>query len=236
MYISAPSSLWRIALFCALFGILVFPNTAYAAEEDIHIDAEGSSHIIKSYIESTDASFGYIQDRLSQGVSDQVTQVALAMKEQAAARDKLLSYDPALIAQIGTQASTGHSVCCPGFACAYGDAVLDGTVNSHSYYGCGNCRWPNWGGGNSSYRFVDNVLREAYDQIRLGKPTVIHVRASYGQHWITLIGYQDVEDPDNLTLANFIALDPWDGSQLVAGSRFWLYGDGCEHISDRGEI
>lgn len=233
MHISYSASLRRIAIFCALFGVLAFPTAAYAAEDDTRMSVEGSERIIESYRESTDASFGHIQDRLSQGVSEQVTQIALAKAEEAAAHDKLLSYDPALIAQIGTQASTGHSICCPSFACAYGDAIIDGTVNSHSYYGCGNCRWPNWGGGNSSYRSVDNVLREAYDQIRAGKPTVIHVRANYGQHWITLIGYQGVEDPDNLTLSNFIALDPWDGSQLVAGSRFWLYGDGCEHISDR---
>ena len=34
-------------------------------------------------------------------------------------------------------------------------------------------------------------------------------------------------------LANFIALDPWDGAQVIASDRFALYGDGCEHISDR---
>jgi hypothetical protein len=34
-------------------------------------------------------------------------------------------------------------------------------------------------------------------------------------------------------LANFIALDPWDGVQIIASDRFSLYGDGCEHISER---
>ena len=150
--------------------------------------------------------------------------------------DKTLAFNRADIDAIGTQESTGHSICCPAFSCAYADAVLDGTVHDHAYYGCGCCMWPDWGGGNSSFRCVgtsEQLLREAYDQIAAGKPTVIHVLASYGEHWIALVGYQGAVDPDHLTLANFVALDPWDGAQIVASDRFALYGDGCEHISDR---
>ena len=148
--------------------------------------------------------------------------------------DKVLAYDRADIEAIGTQASTGHSVCCPSFSCAYADAVLDGAVHDHASYGCGCCVWPGWGGGNSSFRNVgtdEQLLREAYDEIAAGRPTVIHVSASYGEHWIALIGYRGATDPDHLTLANFVALDPWDGAQIVASDRFALYGDGCEHVS-----
>ena len=147
-----------------------------------------------------------------------------------------ISYDPSLIQAIGTQESTGHTICCPSFSCAYADAVLDGTVNDHSYYTCSCCTWTDWGGGNSSFRSVgtdEELLREAYDQISQGRPTVIHVAGGSGEHWIALIGYQNVEDPDHLTLDNFIALDPWDGAQIVASDKYSLYGDGCEHISDR---
>ena len=150
--------------------------------------------------------------------------------------DKTITYDPAVIAAIGTQESTGHSICCSSFSCAYADAVMDGTVRDHSYYSCSCCMWTDWGGGNSSFRDVgtdEQLLREAYDQIEAGKPTVVHVAADYGEHWITLIGYQDATDPDNLTLANFIALDPWDGAQITASDRFSLYGDGCEHVTER---
>jgi hypothetical protein len=149
---------------------------------------------------------------------------------------KILPYSQVALDAVGTQAGTGHTICCPAFSCAYGDAVMDGTVHDHSYYGCGSCVWTDWGGGGSSFRCVgtdEQLLREAYDQISAGKPTVIHVSASSGEHWICLIGYIDAVDPDALTLDNFIALDPWDGSQLVAGSRFSPYGDGCEHISSR---
>ena len=165
----------------------------------------------------------------------------LAEEEQKAARlaaldasDKLLAYDPEAIAAIGNQASSGHTICCPGYACAYGDAIVQGTPTDHAAYGCGMCTWPGWGGGNSSFRSLSSneaLLREAYDQIAAGKPTVIHVAGAYGEHWITLIGYHDASDPDNLELGNFTALDPYDGTEINAGEAYALYGDFCEHVS-----
>lgn len=155
---------------------------------------------------------------------------------EAAKVDKILPYDPAAIEQIGNQISTGHSICCPSFSCAYADAVLDGTVHDHSYYCCYSCRWTDWGGGNSAFKCVgtdEQLLREAYDQIAADRPTVIHVVGPYGQHWIALIGYVNAWDPDHLTLDNFVALDPANGAQIIASEKYVLYGDGCEHISER---
>ena len=149
--------------------------------------------------------------------------------------DKVLAYDPALIASIGNQSSGGHTICCPGYACAYGDAVLTGQARDHGYYGCGCCTWPGWGGGNSSFRSLSSdgaLLREAYDEIAAGRPTVMHVSGPYGEHWICLIGYRDAVDPDALTLDNFIALDPSNGQEVVASYRYVPYGDACEHVSD----
>jgi hypothetical protein len=113
---------------------------------------------------------------------------------------------------------------------------MDGTVHDHEYYTCSCCTWTDWGGGGSSFRCVGSdqeLLREAYDQISQGKPTVIHVAGGSGEHWIALIGYKNVKNPDKLKLSNFIALDPWDGKQINAADRYSLYGDGCEHVSDR---
>ncbi|MBO4352705.1 MAG: C39 family peptidase [Eggerthellaceae bacterium] len=173
----------------------------------------------------------------------QVEQAEQAIADQVAERvetelsaNKVLAYDPADIAAIGNQNESGHTICCPSYACAYADAVLDGTVNDHSYYTCSCCSWQDWGGGNSSYRCVgsdEEVLREAYDQISSGKPVVTHVSWEYGEHWIALIGYRNVEDPDHLTLDNFIALNPSDGAQIVASNGYALYGDGCQHVSER---
>lgn len=147
----------------------------------------------------------------------------------------ILPYDAGLIAQIGSQQTSGHWICCPEFACAYGDAIIHGVANSHASYGCGCCTWPGWGGGSSSFRSLGTnqaLLKEAYDSIAAGKPTVVHVAGSSGEHWICLIGYRDAVDPNNLTLENFIALDPVDGEQITASDRYGLYGDACEHVSD----
>lgn len=183
------------------------------------------------------ASSGVLQ--AAQSIEEEasaVIEASTAAVQPTSKVEKLLSYSQADIDAIGTQEKTGHSICCPSFACAYADAVLDGTVHDHEYYTCSCCTWTDWGGGGSSDRCVgtdEQLLREAYDQISAGKPTVIHVSSSTGEHWIALIGYQDVIDPDRLTLSNFTALDPWDGTQLNAGSKFSLYGDGCEHVSSR---
>ena len=162
--------------------------------------------------------------------------VAIAQGSAIAKKSKMLAYDRAAIEAIGSQEQSGHTICCPSYACAYADAVLDGTVRDHDYYSCSCCSWADWGGGDSSDRCVgtdEELLREAYNQILSGKPTVIHVSWEGGEHWIALIGYENVVDPDHLTLGNFIALDPWDGAQLNAGAKYGLYGDGCEHISQR---
>ena len=235
-------------------GVVAWPNVAQAATAREAMAADAAS------VDSIETARESVSDGLSRALalnqekqtdklkgkasrSTQVNDVSVETSETDAespapsnATEKLLEYNPDDLAAVGTQESTGHSICCPSFSCAYADAVLDGTVHDHYYYGCSCCMWTDWGGGNSSYRCVgsdEELLREAYDEISAGRPTVIHVSAGYGEHWIALIGYTDAVDPDNLTLANFIALDPWDGAQIIASDRFSLYGDGCEHISER---
>ncbi|MEG0376410.1 MAG: hypothetical protein RR672_12325, partial [Raoultibacter sp.] len=181
------------------------------AEALLSVDLPLASNKNKAAASSLDAlkaEYEAAEQNKAQALAEQ------ALREQ---REKLLAYDPALIAAIGNQLNGGHTICCPGYACAYGDAILLGEAIDHSAYGCGTCTWPNWGGGNSSFRSLGSneaLLREAYDQIAAGKPTVIHVSGPYGEHWITLMGYHGVDDPDNLTLANFTALDPADGNEI----------------------
>lgn len=218
----------KIAVGIALASALV-PGTAFASTGTLEAATMTAS------VEEAQISVQEEPTSIATGIDELIERIQETMGELDPA-NKLLSYDPEAIAEIGTQESTGHSICCPSFSCAYADAVLDGTIHDHSYYTCSCCMWTDWGGGDSSYRCVgsdEELLREAYDEISAGRPTVIHVSAGYGEHWIALIGYEDATDPDNLTLANFIALDPWDGAQINAASRFSLYGDGCEHISDR---
>lgn len=156
-------------------------------------------------------------------------------RQEAEKRDKRLEYDPALIEVIGNQTADGHWGCCPGYSCAYGDAIITGQATDHSAYTCHCCTWPGWGGGNSSFRSLGSnaaLLGEAYSEIAAGRPTVIHVAGSSGEHWICLMGYRDVEDAGNLSLDNFYALDPVTGSEIVASDGYVLYGDFCEHVSD----
>ena len=214
-------------------------SQASTQSEDAQEDADGAlsgryvtvatdtaaTDVLALSIEALGEAYGTTQEKLQE-----------IQRMQAELTEKILDYDRADIEAIGTQESSGHTICCPSFSCAYADAVLDGTVRDHSYYTCSCCTWPDWGGGGSSYRCVGTeteLLREAYDQIAAGKPTVIHVSGGSGEHWIALIGYTGVEDPDALTLGNFIALDPWDGAQINAAERYVLYGDGCQHISER---
>lgn len=228
----------RIALGFAL-ALALTPGLAYASDDTLQ-PAKPIWNAVSAMTEAIEdvqnVSVNEIADDLQSSVTEQLEEAHTTIASDVAKTEKLLSYDPAAIAAIGTQESTGHSICCPSFSCAYADAVLDGTIHSHEYYTCSCCTWTDWGGGDSSDRCVgsdEQLLREAYDQITSGKPTVIHVSWSGGEHWIALIGYQNATDPDHLTLANFIALDPWDGVQMNAASKYSLYGDSCEHISSR---
>lgn len=232
-----------VALACmpgAAFAETGVLQSASLASEHAAADAGGSVQG-SALVASLAAGAANVKSAVSGQIACEMQATApaavIAQRQQAAeAANKVLAYDPADVAAIGNQQQSGHMICCPSYSCAYADAVLDGTVHDHDYYTCSWCTWTDWGGGNSAYRCVgtdEQLLREAYDQIAAGRPTVVHVNGGYGEHWIALIGYQGVADPDRLTLANFIALDPIDGAQIVASDRYSLYGDGCEHISGK---
>lgn len=213
-----------VALSIALLPLFT-ANVAIAADTSLAAGQIGRTAVSDTVVQTA-------QVEQAEEISTQVVEQV----ESSLRANMVLPYDPADIAAIGNQNESGHTICCPSYACAYADAVLDGTVNDHSYYTCSCCMWQDWGGGDSSYRCVgsdEEVLREAYDQISSGKPVVTHVSWEYGEHWIALIGYQNVTDPDHLTLDNFIALNPSDGAQIVASSGYTLYGDGCQHVSER---
>ena len=228
-----------------LVDVLESADGADASDDDEAGQIQEALQQLQDQVDQQAQLKAFVEQQASEVQQREQAEAAARQAKKAAAKakkertDKVLSYDKKDIAAIGTQEETGHTICCPSFSCAYADAVLDGTVHDHSYYTCSNCTWNDWGGGGSWNRSVgssEELLREAYDQIASGKPTVIHV-AGYGsgEHWICLIGYKNAEDPDHLTLENFVALDPWDGKQITASERYSLYGDGCEHISTRAK-
>ena len=174
-------------------------------------------------------------DALERARADAERRALELARQEAEKRDKRLGFDPALIEAVGNQTADGHWGCCPGYSCAYGDAVLTGKATDHSAYTCRCCTWPGWGGGDSSFRSLGSnaaLLREAYDEISAGRPTVVHVTGSSGEHWICLIGYREVDNADGLALGNFYALDPVTGSEIVASDGYELYGDFCQNVSD----
>ena len=239
-YFSKPAhaAAWSIRTSISRIASVVLPVTLSIALLPLftaNVAIAADTNLAAGQIGQTPVSDTVVQTAQVEQVGEISVQVAEQV-EQSLSTNMVLPYDPADIAAIGNQNESGHTICCPSYACAYADAVLDGTVNDHSYYTCSCCTWQDWGGGNSSYRCVgsdEEVLREAYDQISSGKPVVTHVSWEYGEHWIALIGYQNVTDPDHLTLDNFIALNPSDGAQIVASSGYALYGDGCQYVSER---
>lgn len=225
----ALTSMIFFAALAAIFAFALFaaPRTAFAAQQH---DAETlESTLLPANVLPSPLTFEKVSQNMLQIQQDAVE------RAEAEKTSKTLPYDPALIAAVGNQTADGHMVCCPAYACAYGDAVISDTASSHTAYGCGCCTWPGWGGGNSSFRSLGSngaLLREAYDEIAAGRPTVIHVSGGWGEHWICLIGYRDAHDPDDLTLDNFIALDPVYGNEIVASDGYSLYGDFCQHVSE----
>ena len=141
-----------VALSIALLPLFT-ANVALAAD----------ANLAAGQINQTAVSDATVQTAQIEQVEEISTQVVEQLESSLSA-NMVLPYDPADIAAIGNQNESGHTICCPSYACAYADAVLDGTVNDHSYYTCSCCMWQDWGGGGSSYRCVgsdEEVLREA---------------------------------------------------------------------------
>lgn len=220
VYVTSAFAIALVIIF--LIALLALPRPAWASENPQPVKSAAGKLLAENLDVSENSSLlGNTVDAIARK-ADQLENLTLP-------------YDPALIAAVGNQTADGHMICCPAYACAYGDAIIEGIARDHSFYGCGCCTWPNWGGGNSSFRSLGSneaLLREAYDEIHAGRPTVIHVSGGWGEHWICLIGYRDASDPNQLTLDNFLALDPVYDNEIVASDGYSLYGDFCEHVSD----
>ena len=155
----------------------------------------------------------------------------------AAAGSCTLPYNASHIAGVGKQSgNSAHGSCCACYACAYGDTMFTKSVQGHTQYGCGNCGWKNWG-----TQRLDGSLRVVYDQINQGKPVVMHVanNSSWGtagnQHWVLVVGYQNVSNPDSIGMGNLLVLDPWDASVIVASKRYNRHSDKRLRLSTLGK-
>lgn len=139
---------------------------------------------------------------------------------------RTLVYNSKLIDTIGHQ-STGtvlEKKACASYALAYCNAVIHGTTPSpHDYWVNAttvDCVWSKGGYATSAYSSELQVLQAAYGQIVAGKPCILHVTGNTSQHWVALVGYQNVSSTGALTAGNFIALDPWDGTLISVGDKY----------------
>ncbi len=139
---------------------------------------------------------------------------------------RTLVYNSSLLDVIGHQ-STGTALekkACASYALAYCNAIVHGTTPSpHTYWLSSSnvdCVWSKGGYTTNAYCSELQVLQAAYGQIAAGKPCILHVTGNSSQHWVTVVGYQNVSAINALAANNLIAVDPWDGAVITVGSKY----------------
>lgn len=121
-----------------------------------------------------------------------------------------------LLSAVGAQNHNGYACSC--YALAYCRTIIDGRVHNYSEYNrYGNtetnvdCIWSRGNCTSKNANSTKALLRTCYDYVNNNLPLMIHVTSSYGQHWLTVVGYQNVSDPNNMVASNLIVIDPWYG-------------------------
>ncbi len=155
-----------------------------------------------------------------------------------ASEGRKLVYDQSLIDSLGVQNGAWSSACL-GYAAAYCQIITTGQYHSWSefdFYGGwdeNNFYGRNMTGEFDCFNYYDQqaTLRALYDSINSGHPCILYVTTtSNNQHWVAIVGYENVDDPDNLSLGNFIMLDSnyaFDSQPCSLASRGYTlrYGD-----------
>ena len=129
-------------------------------------------------------------------------------------RNKKLGYNASVIQKIGPQPK--GSVYCSVYAISYARVVANRTPNDDPmrYWKNGLAYWSYGSMKSVKYSTRQAALKAVYDQIKAGKPAILYV---YGpkakQHYVTVIGYQNVTNTGKLAMSNFICLDPGYGKE-----------------------
>ena len=141
----------------------------------------------------------------------------------AEAAGRQLPLDREKLQAVGKQDSKGEACSC--YALAYCRTILDGTVHSFSEYNQNGdtefnvlCVWSKGDYVSVTAENRQQVLQACYDSINTGRPVIIHVKTKYSQHWVTVVGYRNVKNPENMTEENLLIIDPlygYDGTLLV---------------------
>lgn len=140
--------------------------------------------------------------------------------------NKILSYDSTLINRIGHQSNGTvlEKKACASYALAYCNAILTGTTPSpHVYWSSEtnvDCVWSKGGYTTISYSSEQAVLQAAYTQLVAGKPSILHVTGNTAQHWIAIVGCKKAVLPANLSVSDYVAIDPWDGKVITVSDKY----------------
>lgn len=140
-------------------------------------------------------------------------------KKAAESTTKKLSYSGSAIKKIGAQPK--GSLYCSVYAISYARAAAGKTPyeNPMAYWKNGLAYWSKGGMKSTKYSTQQTALKAVYDQIKAGKPAILYV---YGpkasQHYVTVIGYQNVTNVNSLTMRQFICLDPGDAKEKSLGT------------------
>jgi hypothetical protein len=136
---------------------------------------------------------------------------------------KILSYNHTLFEQIGKQPYSGP---CGGYAMAYGRMVIDGYFNADGWgsqqskiidYYCDGRSYAYWDRADAYSVYYMKSLKAnqlALSEVSAGRPCVLAVcTTSSPNHYVTVIGYTAGTTYDNVTIKNFIILDPATGTK-----------------------
>jgi len=88
-----------------------------------------------------------------------------------------------------------------------------------------------WGRGNYTatkayhYKTEQEVLLKALNELLRNRPSIIQVKGSTEEHWITVVGFVGVKSKNNLTTSNFIIIDPYNGRKSILSSEFSLHSE-----------
>lgn len=152
---------------------------------------------------------------------------------------KELVFNQRLIDQVGKQEAS--SVACLCYAAAYCQTIVTGEVTSWTYFdGNGGAYGENSAyGRNMSAEFEQvttgsdaRALELLYNAINDGHPCVIQVTTPGSSwHWVAVVGYVGVTDSNNLSIENFLMLDPGHYSSKTPETM-----EGCTFLHQGGTL
>jgi len=126
----------------------------------------------------------------------------------------MLCTDSYLLSAVGHQELGGYACSC--FALAYARTITDGVVHYFSEYNVyGNDQYlvsAAWSSGDY-YRCVysqkSELFRDLYEDLLEGRPVLAYVQGRGSiQHYVTVVGFENVTSLDELTEDNFLMIDP----------------------------